>query len=63
MNAVFNQADPSDTKTMQVKLAVRLDTVKEVFEVDFTVVDNLCPQCDDDKDKDQWNCAVQVQRI
>ena len=31
VNAVFNQADPRDTKRMQVKLAVRLDTVEEVL--------------------------------
>ena len=63
VDAVFNQADPSNTKKIQVKLTVRLETLEEVLTVDYTFIDSLCPQCDTSKDKDQWNCIVQVQRF
>ena len=62
VDAVFNQAEPNNTKTIQVRLTVRLETLEEVLTVDYTFIDSLCPQCDTSKDKDQWNCIVQVQR-
>ena len=40
---------------------MKFETVEDVLTVDFTLVDTLCPQCDNAKDKDQWNCVVQVQ--
>ena len=63
VDAAFSQADPVNTKTIKVKLTVKLETVEDVLTVDFTLADTLCPQCDNTKDKDQWNCVVQVQRL
>ena len=62
VDAVFNQPESSNTKTIQVKLTVRLESLEEVLTVDYTFIDSLCSQCDTSKDKDQWNCIVQVQR-
>ena len=59
VDAAFNSAEP-DSKTIQVKLTARLETVEEVLTVDFDILDSVCPQCDNNKDKDQWNCVVQV---
>ena len=59
VDAAFNPAEP-DSKTIQVKLTARLETVEEVLTVDFDILDSLCPECDNTKDKDQWNCVVQV---
>ena len=59
VDAAFNSAEP-DSKTIQVKLTARLETVEEVLTVDFDIIDSLCPQCDNTKDQDQWNCVVQV---